>query len=104
MKLNFVKLQLLTSLWPDDADWVENVRSSVGEDGYALTQDEEGEAEEQEFSCDELEFVEDGSVRLYNFMGGPGEAERFYNRDDVVFKDKAAGNYWVLYTDDVFDV
>ena len=96
----FVMLSLLSDLWKDDARWQANVRNSV-DDGYTHV-DEEGEGKNtRDLRCDELEFVEDGTVQVYDFMGSEHEQESFYGRDIVVYRVKATGELCVMYSEDL---
>ena len=96
----FALLTLLLDLWKDDERWQANVRGSGVAEGLTLSaeeDDEDVEAVQKDFACDELEFVDDKVV--YDFMGSEHEQERFYNRDEQVYRDKATGRYWLMYYD-----
>lgn len=96
MTRTFVMLKLLSSLWADDARWQANVAATVA-DGYTHT-DEAGEGgNTRDLRCDELEFVEDGTVTVYDFMGSNNEDERFYAKDILVYKVKATGEYCAMW-------
>lgn len=105
-KVTFVLLQLLSNLWKDDARWQANVEANVawgytlamgGADGVA----EDGEMVLEDFASDELEFVAEGEVQVYDFAGSIEEEERFYGRDEQVYKDKATGRFWLMYREDI---
>lgn len=104
MKKEFVRLCLLQDITYEGetaeqrSAWVANVTNSVGEDGYSFATDDEGCTDVAEFACDEMEFED---VSVYDFMGSAYEAERFYTRDIVTFKNKANGNYYVLNAEDL---
>lgn len=104
MKKEFVLLQNLLELTyegetaEDKANWINNVRTSVGTEGYNTANDDSGSYITAEFACDEMEFAD---VDYYDFMGSAMEQERFYKRDIVTFKNKADGNYYVLNADDL---
>jgi hypothetical protein len=103
MEKNFVRLELLQNLFANEAEheaWVANVTSSVGTEGYGIATDDEGDVDVVQFTCDELEFAD---VAVYDFMGSAYEQERFYEKDIVVFKHKATGEYYVLNADDLFE-
>lgn len=103
MKKTFVLLQLLTDLTYEDetaenrAAWLRNVEHSVGA-GYTYSGEECYDT--AEFECDEMEFADD-SVKVYDFMGSAHEQERFYERDILIFKNKADGLFYVLEHDDL---
>ncbi len=100
MTRTFVMLQLLSSLWTDDARWQANVAATVA-GGYTLA-DEAGEGNNtRDLRCDELEFVEEGTVQVYDFMGSSEEDERFYVKDIVVYKVKATGELCVMWYEDI---
>ena len=97
----FVKLQKLDTLWTDDERWMRNVAANAA-DGYTLaTDDDDSDSETADFMCCELEFVDDGDVKVYDFMGSEHEQERFYEKDIVVYKH-ADGSYWVMYYEDIY--
>ncbi len=100
-KRTFVMLTKLTKLWTDDKRWLKNVRDSVGSKGYTLSSGEDDEGGTRELRCDELTFVREGSVKVYDFMGSEHEEERFYERDIVVYKVKATGEYCVMWYEDI---
>jgi hypothetical protein len=100
-KRTFAKLQRLDSVWTDDARWLQNVANSAA-DGYMFAADEEdGNFVTRDFACDELEFVADGEVQVYDFAGSEYEEERFYERDIVVYKHKLDGGYWVMHYENI---
>ena len=101
IKKSFVQLQQLDTLYIGDADWLANVTDQGVAKDYTFTQDADGECIEADFANEELQFAPD-TVKVYSFMGGPGAAESFYGKDVVVYA--GAGAYWVLYTDELFDV
>jgi hypothetical protein len=97
--VTFVLLQLLTSLWQDDENWQANVRDSGLEAGYTLATDgDAGEMVTQDFACDELEFAK---AAVYDFAGSATEEERFYGRDEQVYRDKATGRLWLMWREDI---
>lgn len=102
----FVRLQnLLTVTYAGDTAeareaWLQNVKGSVGEDGYCFASDEEGCEDTAEFACSEMEFED---VDVYDFMGSAYEQERFYRREIVTFKHKATGEFYVLNADDLYE-
>lgn len=99
----FVTLQLLSSLWADDARWQENVRNNVA-GGYTLAYDEDvGELQVQNLTAGEVEFAEEDVV-VYDFAGSMNEDERFYAKDVLVYKVKATGDFCVLYYDGIDEV
>lgn len=99
----FVTLQLLSSLWADDARWQENVRNNVA-GGYTLAYDEDaGELQVQDLTAGEVEFAEE-SVQVYDFVGSVNEDERFYAKDVLVYKVKATGDFCVMYYDGIDEV
>lgn len=96
----FVTLQLLSSLWADDARWQDNVRDSVA-GGYTLASEgDDGEMKLLNLTAGEVEFAEENVV-VYDFAGSAHEDERFYARDILVYKVKATGDFCVLYYDGV---
>lgn len=106
MKKEFVRLCKLQDIdFCDDMmtaeekqAWLDNVRTTVGEDGYNTDNDARGGYIVREFACDEMEFAD---IDYYDFMGSAMEQERFYKRDIVTFKNKADGMYYVLNADDL---
>ena len=104
MKKEFVRLVNLLDLtyegdtFENKAQWEENVLTSVGGEGYCFA-GEDG-LDTAEFACDEMEFADD-SVKVYDFMGSAHEQERFYERDILIFKNKADGLFYVLEHDDL---
>jgi hypothetical protein len=105
VKKTFVLLQKLSELWADDTRWQANVQASGLADDYTLIGDEDsGELVVEDYAADELEFVADGVVHIYNFMGGDGEEESFYGCDEVVYKVKATGDYCVMWREGIDDV
>jgi hypothetical protein len=106
MKCMFVKLGPLIEMYKDLEDyegWVENLEDQDADDGYSFEFDETGDTISAEFACDEMEFSND--VTLYAYMGSESERETFYPKhDEVIFKHKVTGDYWVLYREDLFDI
>lgn len=104
MQKSFVRLQKLVDLTyeGDTAQererWLRNVKVSGVEDGYTYADDDAGCWDIEDFTCDEMEFVD---ATVYDFAGSAYEDERFYARDIVVFKHKENGELYVLYTDDL---
>ena len=101
MLRTFIMLQLLSSLWQDDERWQENVANSVANGWTLATDGDDGEMLTRDLRCDELEFVEDGTVQVYDFAGSATEDERFYGKGVVVYKVKATGEYCVMYTEGI---
>ena len=107
MKRTFVELVLLLDLMSGDETeqekerWKENVRISEVAEGYTYAVGGDYDWITKEFASDEMEFADD-AVKMYDFIGSAyGEAERFYERDIVVFKHKASGLYYVLQHEDL---
>jgi len=99
--LNFVKLQLLQTLWQDDARWQDNVKYNIGTEGWTLASDgDDGDTIVERFALRDMKRVE--GVSVYDFMGSAIEDERFYIKDVVVYKRKD-GTLWVEETDDVYE-
>ena len=104
-KRTFVKLIKLVDLTyegesvADNVKWRSNVLNSGVSDGYCLA-DADGEYITEEFSTDEIEFV---NVECYNFMGSATEQERFYRADWITVRDKATGNIWAYETEEVLE-
>jgi hypothetical protein len=102
----FVRLQLLQKITYEGdtieqrSAWINNVLSSVGENGYSFATDEDGCEDTAEFTCDEMEFEQ---VEVYDFMGSAYEQERFYMRDIVTFKHKATGEFYVLNAENLME-
>ena len=99
--LNFVKLQLLQTLWQDDARWQDNVKYNIGTDGWTLASDgDDGDPIVERFALRDMKRAE--GVCVYDFMGSSISDERFYMKDVVVYKRKD-NTLWVEETDDVYE-
>ena len=105
-KRNFVKLCNLLDISDemetaeDKARWKSNVLDAVGENGYWLAADAEGEMIVKQFSTDEIEFV---TVDCYYFMGSAYEQERFYAQDFITVREKATGDLYAYETQEIFE-
>lgn len=99
--LNFVKLQLLQTLWVDNARWQNNVLYSVGTDGWTLASDgDDGDTIVKRFAASDMTQVD--GIEVYDFMGSAINDESFYSKDVVVYKH-IDGTLWVEETDDVYE-
>ena len=102
-KRTFVKLQTLASLWTDDASWQGNVRSTGVAMGLTIaTDNEDCNPVTQEFTADELELAA-FEVQMYDFAGSVDEPERFFARDEMIYVDKATGNYWAKDSEELYE-
>lgn len=108
-KLEFCKLVKCVDLrYAEDTDeafarWQRNVLNSVGADAYTFDADEFGYVT-QEFSADEVEFVEAGEVNLFAFMGSADEDERFYAKEAFIVCERATGDYYALSTEELYEI
>ena len=106
MKRIFVMLGPLIDMYKDEPDyegWVKNLKSQFADDGYSFEFDDAGSPIIEEFACDELEFSDD--VTLFAYMGSETERETFYPKDEeVIYKHKVTGDYWVMYSMELFDI
>jgi hypothetical protein len=82
-------------------NWQQNVLNSVGEDAYSFANDDAGESITEEFSTDEIEFVD---VACYGVIGSAYEAERFYSMDWITVREKATGDIYALETEGIYDL
>ena len=80
--------------------WERNVINSVGEDSYGLD-DLEGDVVLKMFSASDVEFDD---VKCYNFAGDRYSStgdERFYAADWFVVREKATGDLYALFYEDI---
>ena len=105
-KRNFVKLCNLLDISDemetaeDKARWRQNVRDSVGTEGYWLAASDDGDYIIKQFSTDEIEFVD---VNCYFIMGSATEQERFYAQDFITVREKATGDLYAYETQEIFE-
>ena len=98
----YIKLQLLTALYKDDAEWQANVVNTVGDAGYTIASDGDcGDSIVKSFDESKMQAVT--GIAVYDFAGGAEEEEeRFYIRDNTVVYKHNDGTLWLVYTDDVY--
>ena len=104
MQQEFIKLIKLVDIKYEGetaeqtARWQRNVINSVGADAYGLD-DTDGDCVTKMFTTADVEFDD---VQCYNFMGSAYEDERFYAADWVVVREKATGDLYALYNEEMF--
>lgn len=108
MKKNYAKLIKLVDLTYADESaeervrWLENVLSTGVEDGYTVQDliDVEGEETTQVFDTGDMQRTDEA---IYDFIGSEFGRERFYEREEKVYKHKD-GTRWAIYKDELFEV
>ena len=97
----FVQLNTLESIDANDAEWVSEVRNSVGDNGYWVADDGDSGPILKQFAAGEL--VEAPSdVRVFDFISSEGEPVRFFEKDCTVYTNN--GLYYVLDTPEIWEV
>lgn len=107
MKKTYVYLVNLLDFAADDeystaeekAAWVKNVRDNVGVNGYTFACGDDDFVTD-EFDSSELKAA-NKQVQVFNFMGSEGQQERFYERDIKIYENKATGDLYVKYEEDL---
>ncbi len=96
----YVQLCKATEMWPEDARWQANAKAWCTDgknEGYIIAGEDTDEITALFYAAD----LEETAYKMFDFMGSPGEDERFYVRPETLYKD-AKGVVWVKYNENLF--
>ena len=108
MSTDFIKLSKLVDITyegetaEERTRWLENCKvSGVADNGFAVAMTCTDDVDITRLDYTELE--QDDNAIIFDFAGSQFEDERFYARDDAVYRHKQTGVYYTEYTDKLFE-